>query len=74
MKKKKGAGFLMSFLAIMFPWLVMLIYDNPAGFFITLVLQSSVIGWVPASMWAWKIIHEKNEEDKVSLDINDTNP
>jgi len=25
-------------------------------------------------MWAWKIIHEKNEEDKVSLDINDTKP
>ncbi len=48
---------LMSFLAIAFPWVVLLIDDNPGGALITLVLQATIIGWLPASAWAWKIVH-----------------
>lgn len=49
--------FTMSFFAIFFPWIVLLIDDNPGGAVIALILQASVIGWIPASMWAWKIVH-----------------
>ncbi len=47
----------MSILAIFFPWLVMLLYDNPGGALVALVLQATVIGWIPASIWAWRIVH-----------------
>lgn len=49
--------FLMSLLAIFFPWVILLIDDNPGGALIAIILQASVIGWIPASAWAWKIVH-----------------
>lgn len=56
MKKK-----LMSVVAIFFPWLVLLLYDNPGGAFLALFLQATVVGWIPASMWAWRVIHETRQ-------------
>ena len=47
----------MSFLAIFFPWVVLLMYDNPGGALVALILQATVIGWIPASVWAWRISH-----------------
>jgi hypothetical protein len=47
----------MSFLAIFFPWIILLIDDNPGGAFVALVLQATAIGWIPASVWAWRIVH-----------------
>ena len=56
----------LSFLAIFFPWIILLIDDNPGGAFVALVLQATVIGWIPASVWAWRIVHgtEKKEPQK----------
>ena len=53
----------MLFLSIMFPWLVLFINDDPMGAFIAMVLQVTVIGWIPASLWAWKSV-KKNAADK----------
>ncbi len=50
--------FFMSVLAIFFPWVVLFIYDNPGGALVALILQATVIGWLPASMWAWKTMRE----------------
>ena len=50
--------FFMSVLAVFFPWIVLMIYDNPGGALVALILQATVIGWIPASMWAWKTMHE----------------
>jgi hypothetical protein len=44
----------MLFLAVVFPWLVLLLKDNPGGAIVALVLQASIIGWPFASTWAWK--------------------
>lgn len=41
-------------LAMMFPWLVLLLDDNPVGAIIALILQASIIGWIPAIIWARK--------------------
>jgi uncharacterized membrane protein YqaE (UPF0057 family) len=46
---------LLSILAILFPWVVLLINDDPIGAIIALILQASIIGWIPASVWAWRI-------------------
>ncbi|MCX7115699.1 MAG: hypothetical protein NTW08_07325 [Gammaproteobacteria bacterium] len=48
---------LMTILAILFPWMVLFIYDNPVGGVITLVLQATVIGWIPASIWALCVVY-----------------
>jgi uncharacterized membrane protein YqaE (UPF0057 family) len=53
--------FFMSALAIFFPWIILLLDDNPGGALLALVLQATAIGWIPASVWAWKIVH-KNEK------------
>lgn len=52
----------MSFLAVAFPWLAMLIKDNPGGAFVALILQATVVGWIPASIWAWRTVHASNKE------------
>lgn len=44
----------MLFLAVFFPWVIMLINDNPGGAFVTLALQATVIGWPFATIWAWR--------------------
>jgi uncharacterized membrane protein YqaE (UPF0057 family) len=54
--------FFMSFLAIFFPWVILLIEDNPGGAFLALILQATAIGWPPASIWAWKIVHGKGKK------------
>ncbi len=43
-------------LAIIAPWIVLFIKDNPSGALLALLLQASIIGWLPASMWAWRVV------------------
>ncbi|WP_298624879.1 hypothetical protein [uncultured Legionella sp.] len=52
---------IMSILAILFPWLVLLLHDNPGGALVALVMQASVIGWPFAAVWAWRTCHQTKE-------------
>ena len=73
MKKKRTLqGKLMSFLAIFFPWAVLLIEDNPGGAIVALVMQATVIGWLPASIWAWNLVHESREAKHASKEDEDS--
>ena len=56
--------FIYSCLAIFFPASIMLIYDNPVGALIALLLQSTIIGWIPAAIWAWRVVHEQGNSKK----------
>ena len=60
----------MSFLALFFPWVVLLIDDNPGGAIVALVLQATIIGWIPAAMWAWRVAHGTEKHKKKSLEDN----
>lgn len=51
----------MSLVAIFLPWVALLIYDNPLGALIALIMQVTLIGWIPASIWAWKTVHGRPE-------------
>jgi uncharacterized membrane protein YqaE (UPF0057 family) len=65
LKQLKGKNMFrhfMTFLAIFFPWVVLFAKDNPGGGLICIALQASVIGWLPASIWAFKVIHEDEKE------------
>ena len=55
----------MSFLAIFFPWAVLLIDDNPGGALVALILQATAIGWLPASIWAWTIVHGTDKKKEL---------
>lgn len=58
---KQRSSFLMSLLAISFPWVVLLLNDNPGGAIFALILQATAIGWIPASIWAWRVVHPKQK-------------
>ena len=69
----------LSCLAIGAPWVVMLIKDDPLMALITLVLQASVIGWLPATIWAWQSIHSKKPQPTPDItttvnNASNTNP
>lgn len=54
--------FFLSVMALGVPWLVFLIKDNPGGALIALIMQATIIGWLPASIWAWRVVHQKQNE------------
>lgn len=45
-------------LAIVVPWVILLMNDNPGGAFVALIMQASVVGWPFAAAWAWKLLKE----------------
>ncbi len=47
------------FLTLFFPWFVLLINDDPVGALIALVMQVTLIGWIPAVIWARRSVREK---------------
>ena len=61
MKKENSFAqrWFMNGLAIAFPWLILLVNDNPAGALLALVMQASILGWIPASMWALRVLHDE---------------
>ncbi|MEI6096498.1 MAG: YqaE/Pmp3 family membrane protein, partial [Gammaproteobacteria bacterium] len=58
---------LLSLVAILFPWAIIFSDDNPLGAFLALAMQVTLIGWIPAVMWAWKIVHRVPEEKPVTV-------
>lgn len=63
--------FFLFLLTLMFPWAMMLAYDNPGGALVCLFLQATLIGWPFAFMWAWKVVKsypKSLEEPKESQD------
>ena len=56
---------ILNFILVIFcPAIILFTRDNPFGGIFALVLQSTVIGWIPASIWAWKIIQKEKEEEQ----------
>lgn len=56
----------MTFLAVFFPWIVLLMDDNPGGGVVALIMQATIIGWFPASLWALRIVNEKAMAERVA--------
>lgn len=70
--------FFMRLLAIAFPWVILLLNDNPGGAIIALIMQATIIGWVPAAIWATNVLKEQHppkrrkKVDATELKPNDT--
>lgn len=56
---------IMSVLSIFFPWLVLLLNDNPGGALVALIMQVTVIGWPFAALWALRVEKEKRMAKKI---------
>ena len=50
------------FLCLFVPWFVLLINDNPGGALIALIMQATVIGWLPAFFWARRVVKRNQAE------------
>lgn len=57
------------FFTIFFPWIVLLINDDPVGALIALLMQVTIIGWIPASIWARRSIKKVREDEKANQDL-----
>lgn len=51
-----------TFLSVAFPWIVLLIHDNPGGAIVALVMQTTLIGWIPATLWAMRTVQENRSK------------
>ena len=56
--------FFNAILALFLPWVIMMMDDNPGGAILALILQATLIGWIPASMWAWRVCHKRSWKNK----------
>lgn len=50
--------FIWRLLCFIAPWLVLIIFDNPGGAVVALIMQGTIIGWIPAYLWAWRTYKE----------------
>lgn len=61
------------FIALVFPSLYFLMKDNPGAALVAFLLQTTLIGWLPASIWAMKTVAEsklaKKEKVKPSKSV-----
>ncbi len=48
--------------AILLPWLAMLLGGHPFKAALGLGLQLSVVGWIPAAIWAVMVVNEDKRE------------
>ncbi len=51
--------------ALILPWLLFFTIGRPLAGFICLILQITLIGWVPAAIWAAYALSQYNTDKKI---------
>ena len=52
-------------IALIFPWLMFFTIGRPIAGLICLVLQITIIGWVPAAIWAVYALSQYKTDQKI---------
>lgn len=52
-------------IALLFPWLTFFTIGRPIAGIICLILQLTILGWLPAAIWAVYALSEYNSEKRV---------
>lgn len=52
-------------LALIFPWLVFFTIGRPFAGIICLILQITVLGWIPAAIWAVYALSQYKTDQKI---------
>ena len=53
-------------IAIVLPWLLFFTIGRPIAGIICLILQITVIGWIPAAIWATYSLGQYNTDKKIA--------
>ena len=53
-------------IALLLPWLLFFTIGRPIAGVICLILQITLIGWVPAAIWAVYSLSQYNTDKKIS--------
>ncbi len=53
-------------IAILLPWLLFFTIGRPLAGIICLILQITVIGWIPAAIWATYSLGQYNTDRKIA--------
>jgi len=56
-------------IALIFPWLLFFTIGRPFAGIICLVLQITVLGWIPAAIWAVYALSEYKTDQKIKRTI-----
>lgn len=59
-------NFFLLMTTIIAPWAILFQNDDPVGGMIAMVMQGTIIGWIPASMWAWRVSHPASPKKPVT--------
>lgn len=62
--------FFMGVIALFFPWLILFLKDNPGGAVVALIMQASIIGWIPASVWSYRVFKEGETLNKKTRKVD----
>ena len=52
-------------IALILPWLTFFTIGRPVSGIVCLILQITVIGWVPAAIWAVYALSQYNTDQKI---------
>jgi uncharacterized membrane protein YqaE (UPF0057 family) len=52
-------------IAFMLPWLTFFTIGRPFAGFLCLILQITLIGWIPATIWAVYALSQYNTDQKI---------
>lgn len=58
------------FLAIFFPWLQFFTIGRPFAGIFCLILQCTLIGWIPAAIWSVYALNDYKTDKKILKAIN----
>lgn len=58
-------------IAFFFPWLVFFTIKRPIAGFICLLLQLTLIGWIPATIWAVYALSQYKTDQKITKALAD---
>lgn len=61
-------------LAIFLPWIAFFTIARPFAGLICLFLQLTIIGWIPAALWAVFALSQYNTDQKIQRALATNNP
>ena len=60
-------------IALVLPWLTFFTIGRPIAGIICLILQITLIGWIPAAIWATYALSQYNTDKKISRALGQRN-
>jgi uncharacterized membrane protein YqaE (UPF0057 family) len=58
------------FIALLLPWLAFFTIGRPIAGFLCLILQITLIGWIPAAIWAAYAVSQYHTDQKIERAFN----